>query len=89
MNEELKPCPDCGSPLEDNGCCSDVGSNNCQYLEGTSSPPCHNECYENVNNNVQCGTEKGGYHCSRLPNHNGKHVACAVEHGIFIWENDI
>lgn len=24
-------CPICDSPLEDNGCCSDVGSNSCQY----------------------------------------------------------
>ena len=30
MNAE---CPDCGSPLEDNGRCSDVGSNNCQYQD--------------------------------------------------------
>ena len=27
-------CPICESPLEDNGICSDVGSNNCQYLKG-------------------------------------------------------
>ncbi len=26
-----KECPVCGSLLEDNGKCSDVGSNNCQY----------------------------------------------------------
>ena len=24
-------CPICESPLEDNGACSDLGSNNCQY----------------------------------------------------------
>lgn len=24
-------CPNCGSPLEDNGSCSDVGNNNCFY----------------------------------------------------------
>ena len=24
-------CPICESPLEDNGACSDVGNNNCQY----------------------------------------------------------
>ncbi len=27
-------CPICESPLEDNGVCSDVGGNNCQYLKG-------------------------------------------------------
>lgn len=32
--EETKECPDCGSPLEDNGACSDVGNNNCQYQDG-------------------------------------------------------
>lgn len=33
LNGELidKECPDCGSPLEDNGACSDVGNNNCRY----------------------------------------------------------
>lgn len=30
FKEEIE-CPDCKSPLEDNGVCSDVGSNNCQY----------------------------------------------------------
>lgn len=29
--EPTKECPNCLSPLEDNGACSDVGSNNCQY----------------------------------------------------------
>jgi hypothetical protein len=34
-DEETKEpgCPNCGSPLEDNGCCSDVGDNNCQYIK--------------------------------------------------------
>ena len=26
-------CPVCESPLEENGVCSDVGNNNCQYLK--------------------------------------------------------
>ncbi len=33
--EESDPeCPTCGSPLQDNGCCSDLGSNNCQFFRG-------------------------------------------------------
>ena len=87
-NEKPNECPDCGSPLEENGCCSDVGSNNCQYLgEGIAVPPCNNECYANVNNNVQCNNEMDGYACSRIPGHSGKHVACGAEHAILVWEN--
>lgn len=29
--KEEKVCPICESPLEENGACSDVGSNSCQY----------------------------------------------------------
>ena len=31
---EIGECPDCQSPLEENGACSDVGNNNCQYQDG-------------------------------------------------------
>lgn len=34
MNESV--CPICESPLEDNGNCSDLGNNNCQYIAGLS-----------------------------------------------------
>ncbi len=80
-------CPICESPLEDDGSCSDLGSNNCQYLKGIDSPPCHNECYKNVNNNIQCNSKMKSYACSRLPEHDGDHVACGAEHAILIWEN--
>lgn len=82
-----KVCPICESLLEDNGACSDVGNNNCQYLKGFDSPPCNNECYENINKNVQCNSEKDGHVCSRLPKHSGRHVACGAEHAVFIWKD--
>ena len=31
QEEVILYCPICGSPLEENGSCLDVGSNNCQY----------------------------------------------------------
>ena len=51
--------------------------------------PCLGECRLEVNNNVQCGAPQpgGAYGCSRLPDHSGDHVACAVECNIARWPN--
>ena len=58
----------------------------CLDKEINLPPPCQDECFTKINNHMQCSAlSPKKYHCSRLPNHTGKHVACGVEHAIVIW----
>jgi hypothetical protein len=75
------------------GCCAPERvtteyCNDCSLTSDSKTPLCNNECYVKVNNGVQCSVSDGkGYVCSRLPNHEGKHVACGVEHELSVWED--
>ena len=61
---------------------------NCVKSSNTATvPKCQNECYLSINCGTQCGeVSSRKYQCSRIPNHDGPHVACGLKCELDVWE---